>query len=153
MQLTQKESSLVKDLLDQEKVCVQKYEFYANSAKDPELKSLFETLKKDEQEHFDSLSELSKGTLPTVPQAKESRAASYMPKGTYKNGGNANDKCHDEFLCTDSIASEKLVSSTYNSDLFQFAATGIRKLLNHIQTEEQEHAEMIYKYKTANGMA
>lgn len=153
MQLTQKESSLVKDLLDQEKVCIQKYEFYAESAKDPELKELFGKLKKDEQEHFNSLSELQKGSLPTVPNPRESMAAGYSPKATYKSGENTNDKCHDEFLCTDSISSEKMVSSAYNSDLFQFAATGIRKLLNHIQTEEQEHAEMIYKYKAANGMA
>lgn len=153
MQLTQKESSLVKDLLDQEKVCIQKYEFYSDSAKDPELKALFDKLKRDEQEHFDSLTELQKGSIPSLPAQRESLAASYSPQGTYTNGGNSEDKCHDEFLCTDSIASEKMVSSTYNSDLFQFAATSVRKLLNHIQTEEQEHAEMIYKYKTANGMA
>ena len=34
-----------------------------------------------------------------------------------------------------------------------FANTALRKLLADIQIEEQNHAEMIYKYKTANGMA
>ena len=31
--------------------------------------------------------------------------------------------------------------------------SGVRKLLADIQIEEQNHAEMLYKYKTVNGMA
>ncbi len=46
-----------------------------------------------------------------------------------------------------------MVSSDYNTNVFQFGNSEVRKLLNHIQTEEQEHAEMIYKYKQANSMA
>ncbi|MFR8463583.1 MAG: ferritin-like domain-containing protein, partial [Lachnospira eligens] len=34
-----------------------------------------------------------------------------------------------------------------------FADTAIRKILADIQIEEQNHAEMLYKYKTVNGMA
>ena len=45
------------------------------------------------------------------------------------------------------------VSSAYNNDLFSFASPKVRQILNHIQTEEQQHAEMIYRYKTANQMA
>ena len=63
------------------------------------------------------------------------------------------DKQHDAFLATDCIGTEKLVSSEYNTDVFAFANTALRKLLADIQIEEQNHAEMIYKYKTANGMA
>ena len=51
------------------------------------------------------------------------------------------------------IGTEKLVSGEYNTDVFAFANTALRKLLADIQIEEQNHAEMIYKYKTANGMA
>ena len=45
MALTQKEESLIKDLQDQEKLCIDKYNYYAEAAKDQELKNLFNRLK------------------------------------------------------------------------------------------------------------
>ena len=45
------------------------------------------------------------------------------------------------------------MSGTYNDDVFAFEDSGVRKLLADIQIEEQNHAEMLYKYKTVNGMA
>ena len=56
-------------------------------------------------------------------------------------------------LATDCIGTEKLVSSTYNTEVFAFGDPGVRKLLADIQIEEQNHAEMLYKYKTVNSMA
>ncbi len=152
MQLTEQETAVIRDLQTQEKTCVEKYRFYESSAHDQELKNLFRRLGDEEQEHFDSLGELLSGTVPNIPQATTGTEG-FSPKATYSASDNSEAKKHDQFLCTDSISTEKLVSSTYNNDLFRFAATGVRKLLNHIQTEEQNHAEMIYKYKTANGMA
>lgn len=152
MQLTEKEMNVIKDLQTQEKTCVEKYRFYENSAKDPQLKELFRKIGDEEQEHFDSLGKVLKGDVPDVCAAT-SGMEGFQPTATYTQDNNSEDKKHDQFLCTDCIATEKLVSSTYNTDLFAFGATASRKLLNHIQTEEQNHAEMIYKYKTANGMA
>lgn len=57
------------------------------------------------------------------------------------------------FLATDSISVEKMVSSEYNSDVFAFSDSGIRKALADIQIEEQNHAEMLNKYKQTNGMS
>ncbi len=54
---------------------------------------------------------------------------------------------------TDCIGTEKLVSGTYNADVFAFSDSGVRRLLADIQVEEQNHAEMLYKYKTVNGMS
>ena len=48
---------------------------------------------------------------------------------------------------------EKYVSGAYNFDLFQFGNSKLRKLLADIEVEEQNHAEMLYKYKQANLMA
>ena len=62
------------------------------------------------------------------------------------------DKEHDAFLATDCIGTEKLISGEYNSEVFAFEDSGVRKLLADIQVEEQNHAEMLYKYKTVNGM-
>lgn len=152
MQLTEQETTVIRDLQTQEKTCVEKYRFYESSAHDTQLKKLFRRIGDEEQEHFDSLGELLKGTVPDIPQA-QTGTEGFNPTCTYSSNDNSEAKKHDQFLCTDSIATEKLVSSTYNNDLFRFAATNVRKLLNHIQTEEQNHAEMIYKYKTANSMA
>ena len=55
MILKEKERAALEDLRTQEKSCVEKYERYADQAKDPELKSLFKTLQKEEQKHYDSL--------------------------------------------------------------------------------------------------
>lgn len=152
MQLTEQEKTVIKDLQTQEQTCVDKYRFYAQSAKDPELKNLFTKIGDEEQEHFDSLSQVLKGEVPNVDAAR-SGLEGFQPTTTYGANDNSEDKRHDQFLCTDLIATEKLVSGTYNTELFAFGAAAIRRLLNHIQTEEQNHAEMIYKYKTANGMA
>lgn len=151
MILTEQETNVIKDLQTQEKTCVEKYRFYEKTANDPRLKDLFKRIGDEEQEHFDSLGEVLKGNVPEVKPAVTGTEG-YTPTVTYSAGDNSEEKKHDQFLCTDSIATEKLVSSTYNDDVFRFAATNVRKLLNHIQTEEQNHAEMIYKYKTANGM-
>ena len=66
MVLKEKERTVIEDLQTQEKCCVEKYAKYAEQAKDPELKKLFETLKSKEQEHYDSLSKVLSGTVPEV---------------------------------------------------------------------------------------
>ena len=59
----------------------------------------------------------------------------------------------NDILEIKNIATEKLVSGEYNTDVFVFGDSGVRKLLADIQVEEQNHAEMLYKYKMANGMS
>ncbi len=152
MTLTEKQQSLIRDLQDQEQMCIQKYDKYAEQAKDPELKRLFGILRDEEQEHYDSLEQCLSGNCPDTP-CKTSMSANYNPVATYTGSYNDADKTHDEFLCTDCISTEKYVSGEYNCDLFQFGDEKMRNLFNHIQTEEQNHAEMIYKYKVANNMA
>ena len=66
---------------------------------------------------------------------------------------NSEDKKNDCFLATDCIGTEKMVSGEYNSNVFVFEDSCLRKLLADIQVEEQNHAEMLYKYKTVNGMS
>ena len=59
---------------------------------------------------------------------------------------------HDAFLATDAIGTEKLVSGEYNTNVFMFGDSNLRKLMADIQVEEQNHAEMLYKYKMVDGM-
>lgn len=152
MILTEKETSILKDLQTQEKVCMEHYTLCASTAKDPALKDLFSKIAKDEHEHYKSLEKALTGDIPTV-NGIGFKADEYHPTATYDASSDPTDKQHDALLCSDSIGNEKMVSADYNSSLFQFGSSEMRKLLNHIQTEEQNHAEMIYKYKTQNGMA
>ena len=149
--ISEKERYIITDLQDQEKLCIEKYGKNEDQAKDPVLKDLFGTIMQDEQKHYDSLGQLLSGTVPSVSSGGTT-TMNYSPTATYTSGGNVTDKDSDNFLCTDAISTEKYVASAYNFDLFQFGDTNVRKLLNDIQTEEQGHAEKIYKYKTVNQM-
>lgn len=152
MVLTEKESTAIKDLQSQEEMCVQKYGRYATAAKDPSLRELFSNLKEKEQRHYDSLEQVLTGSTPRT-NLNDYSGEEYQPKAVYGPLSNSEDKKEDCYLVTDCIASEKLVSSEYNSNVFVFGSPQIRQLLADIQVEEQNHAEMLYKYKTANGMA
>lgn len=149
--ISEKERFLLKDLQDQEKLCIEKYTNNENSAKDAVLKNLFSSIKQSEQQHYNSLEQVLNGTVPTV-NSNDTAGKDYNPTATYVGSFNQTDKDNDKFLCTDSITTEKYVASAYNYDLFQFGNSDVRRLLNDIQTEEQNHAEKIYKYKTVNQM-
>lgn len=152
MMLKEKEKQVIQDLQTQEKTCIEKYDKYSKQAKDPVLKELFQNLKEKEQKHLRSLGELMNGEVPSC-DCNDEDGQMYNPTATYSSGEQSEDKMNDAFLATDCIASEKLVSSEYNGNVFAFANSKIRKLLADIQIEEQNHAEMLWKYKTANGMA
>lgn len=149
MKLNQKENQLVTELKNQEQLCIQKYDFYAEQASDPELKKLFNFLLKQEQEHYDMLQDLLDGKIPEIKNRKP-LSANYEPKKTHS--GVKEQLEFDKFLCTDLITTEKYVATDYNNDLFYFVSPEVRNVLNAIMTDEQNHAEMIWKYKQANKM-
>lgn len=151
MVLSQKETTAIEDLKTQEQSCIQKYTLYSKKAKDPVLKELFETIAAQEQKHFDSLDQVLTGAVPKC-NCNDASGRDYEPRATY-DMTNSQEKQDDCFLATDCIGTEKLVSGEYNSDVFVFGDSAIRKLLADIQIEEQNHAEMLWKYKTVNGMA
>lgn len=152
MELKEKEINALRDLQSQEKTCIEKYQRYSEEARDPELKNLFKTLAEKEQQHYDSLEQVISGSVPQC-NCNDSDGKNYNPTATYKTLDDSEDRQTDCFLATDCIATEKLVSGEYNTDVFVFGDSAIRKLLADIQIEEQNHAEMLWKYKTANGMA
>ena len=150
MILTEKETTVIKDLQTQEQCCVEKYERYGKLAKDQVLTDLFLDLQKKEQKHLESLSQVLSGNVPSC-NCNDSNGKNYSPTSTYDMSP-SEDKKNDCFLATDCIGTEKLVSSTYNTEVFAFSDPALRKLLADIQIEEQNHAEMLYKYKTVNSM-
>ena len=151
MVLTQKETAALKDLQTQEQSCIEKYTRYSQEAHDPQLKDLFKHISSEEQKHYDSLGQVLNGTVPQA-DCNDTQGRNYQPKARYSLNDNSPEKQNDTFLVTDCIGTEKLVSSEYNSDVFVFGDSDIRKLLADIQIEEQNHAEMLWKYKTVNSM-
>lgn len=150
MKLNEKETQLLTELKNQEDICIKKYDFYAQNAKSDDLVRLFNQLKGREEVHKEMITKMLDGKVPEL-KSKAPVAVEYEPT-EYKKYDKASRE-FDNFLCTDSIATEKYVATDYNNDLFYFVSTDLRNLLNAIMTDEQNHAEMIYKYKSANKMA
>lgn len=233
MQLTQKESTLLKDLRSQEQLCIDKYSKYSNEACDEQLKSLFSQIRQHELQHLQTLDQIASGTVPQMQQSGSqqtmqaqgggsqqpmqaqggssqqpmqaqqstssqqpmhaqqnagsqqpmqaqqstssqqpmraqqsgsSQQSSWQSSGSQQGGNSqqnmqfrpsncsAQEKQKDAYLCADALSTEKHVSSSYNTSIFEFGDTNVRNTLNHIQKEEQQHGEQIYKYMSANGM-
>lgn len=58
MQFTQKETTLLKDAINHEQICVTKYNNYANQVQDTEISSMFKNLANREQQHIDTINKL-----------------------------------------------------------------------------------------------
>ena len=52
----------------------------------------------------------------------------------------------------DMLATEKHASSLYDVSVFEFGNPVARRVLNHIQSEEQQHGEQLYSYMKSNNM-
>ena len=149
MQWNQKERDLLKDLKGQEQLCIDKYEKYAGEAVAPELKSLFTSLADVERGHLNTINDMMAGKVSTPSGSPSTGSSMNVTKGNYTN---EQDKKKDTFLCSDMLATEKHVSALYNTGVFEFSDVQARTMLNHIQSEEQQHGQRIYEYMNANGM-
>lgn len=160
--LTTKERNLLEDQKTHEALCVEKYNNYANLAQDPQLKTLFSNHAQIEQEHYNSIQQLLNGQVPAMgnqqggsnsgqmqnqQMQQPQMGNSFQPQGVAVNYNTT-----DKDLCTDMLMTEKYVSSTYNTAIFEFKDTQVRDVLNHIQKEEQKHGEAIFKYMESKGM-
>lgn len=149
MKLTQKETTLLKDLKASEELCIEKYGTYAERAEDPELKTLFETIRTAELQHLSTIESLMQGTVPMMGGGTQQQ--NQQPSACC-GGCNKTASRNDEFLCHDALDTEKHVSSLYDTCIFEFNDAGARDALNHIQKEEQEHGKKLYDYMSCHGM-
>ncbi len=149
MVLTQKESTLIKDLKGQEQLCIDKYTKHAECAHDPQLKQLFNKIADVEREHMNTLNQIESGAAPSTGGGKQATIPSFT---AYHTQNETPEKKQDFYLCTDLLTTEKHASGLYNTSVFEFGQTELRQVLNHIQTEEQQHGEQIYRYMKANSM-
>ncbi|ADU27219.1 spore coat protein [Ethanoligenens harbinense] len=148
IQLSQKERMLLEDEKNQEEVCVIKYKNYAQQAQDPQLNQLFNTLSTEEQHHLDMLNQMLQGQQPNMThpqQAQQQGAQQQTPQGGMVNPG-------DKILCNDLLSTEKYVSGTYDTGIFEAACPTVRQALQHIQQDEQRHGEQLFNYMNSHGM-
>ncbi len=150
MTLTQKETSLLNDMKSQEQLCIEKYGKYSEMACDPALKTLFTSLKQNEEKHLDTINQILGGTEVKMPSESPSAVQSKLECKMSTCPENA--KQNDAYLCKDALSMEKHVSSVYNTGVFEFSSPVIRDTLAHIQKEEQNHGEQLYNYLSCNNM-
>ncbi len=147
MVLTQKEKELLKDLKNEEQLCSAKYTKYSAEAHDPQLKNLFSQIAQSERHHLDLLCKLENGTV------EQFEPSGTIPTFTQSYPSNSPEKQADEYLCSDLLATEKHASNLYDTCVFEFNDENARMLLNHIQTQEQQHGKMLYDYMSVNKMS
>ena len=177
--LTTKEKFLLEDMKSNEEQCILKYDNYQNQASDPQLKSIFRSNGQMEQEHLQTINQLMNGKVPSMsggqtggqqsggqqsgaqqsggqqsggqqqqPMQQKAGQSGTSQAGTSSSGSNISDKD----MCMDMLSTEKYVSGTYNTAIFEFKDTQVRDVLNHIQKEEQQHGEAISSYMISKGM-
>ncbi|MEL7565608.1 MAG: spore coat protein [Dehalobacterium sp.] len=155
--LTSKERSLLEDQKTHEEVCIQKYSNYANLASDQHLKDIFNNHAMIEQEHLKSINQLLSGQVPALNNQQGGGSTSQQQQQQLSNSiqsqsNAAGYQASDKDLCNDLLMTEKYVSNTYDTAIFEFKDTQVRDVLNHIQKEEQKHGEAIFKYMESTGM-
>ena len=144
---------LLKDEKSHEELCIKKYTKSINEAHDPQLKQVFTEILNHEKQHLNTINSLMAGQIPAMNQGQQQQGQqqnqSQANQGTAQSG---TYDANDADLCQDALTTEKYISSTYNTTIFEFNDPQIRQVLNHIQKEEQEHGQKIYQYMASHGM-
>jgi spore coat protein CotF len=161
--LTTKEKYLLQDQKSNEEQCILKYANYENLATDPQLKAVFRTNGQKEKEHLNTINQLLSGKVPSVnnqqgvgeqqqQQPQQSQQQPQQQGAIQHSSGSSTFNASDKDLCTDALMTEKYVSGTYDTAIFEFKDAQVRDVLNHIQKEEQKHGEAIFMYMQSKGM-
>jgi spore coat protein CotF len=148
IQLTQKERMLLQDQLRHEQACIEKYGSYAKQVQDVQLRQLFTQHQQHEQQHYDTINQFLQGKMPNMAAGGQSQSAQLSPHSV--TGVATNQR--DDFMCHDLLMTEKYVSGTYDTAVFESVNPQLRQALQHIQKEEQQHGEDIFNYMQQHGM-
>lgn len=147
--LSQKERTLLEDQKSHEQICIEKYNLYANQAQDNQLKQIFKANGQQEQTHLNTINQMLNGTIPDMNQ-QQSQGAGQSAGSVQPAAGSRH--LSDKDMCSDVLMTEKYVSGTYDTAIFEFRDPNARDVLNHIQKEEQKHGEAIFQYMQSKGM-
>lgn len=162
VKLSTKEKFLLEDARTHEENCITKYSNYEQLACDAQLKAVFRANGQKEREHLQTINQLLNGEVPDINQNNSGNkgqqsqgggsAMSQQASIDMQSSGNSPFQASDKELCTDMLMTEKYVSGSYNTAIFEFQDTQVRDVLNHIQKEEQKHGEAIFAYMKSKGM-
>lgn len=145
--LTKKEEMLLQDQKSHEKICIAKYREYANQAHDPQLKELFHNFARQEEAHLNTINQMLQDDTFSFTQGQGQKENIQNLTSTSEQSNQ-----QDSTLLHDLLMTEKYVSNTYNTAVFEFLNSNMRAALNHIQKEEQQHGEGLFNYMQNNGM-
>ena len=148
MALTEKERYLLEDLKQQEQICVDKYSEHAQRASTTQLKNLFSAISQAEQGHLDMVNGMLAGRTPSE---KKGKSGTKLPTPR-KETARSQDKKLDAYLCADALATEKHVSSVYDTSIFECCSESMRQALSQIESQEQHHGKLLYDYMSKNGI-
>ncbi len=158
--LSTKERYLLEDEKTHEEQCILKYDNYTKLASDAQLKAIFRANGQNEREHLETINQLLQGKVPSMAgKSQSNQGASNQNQGgsgtqqsAVENSGSTGFNMSDKDMCIDMLNTEKYVSATYNTAIFEFSDAQVRDVLNHIQKEEQKHGEAIFAYMQSKGM-
>ncbi|NLO08353.1 MAG: spore coat protein [Clostridiales bacterium] len=176
--LSTKEQLLLQDQKSHEEQCILKYDNYANLAVDSQLKTIFKNNAQKEREHLQTINQLLNGQIPSMAGGSQQQSGqqqsgqqqsgqqlaeqqssgqqganwSMSQQESIDKSGTTGFKASDKDMCIDMLNSEKYVSSTYDTTIFECKSAQVRDVLNHIQKEEQKHGEAIFSYMHSKGM-
>ncbi|MDW7675171.1 MAG: spore coat protein [Bacillota bacterium] len=132
--LTQKEQRFLQEALKHEEVCIAKYGQYANQVKDPKIKQMFQQLQQKEQQHYQTIS----GLLGQNAANQQMQAG-----GQQMNQNQGGGQISEQDILQDMLMTEKYVSDSYNMTVLDSLNQQMRQQMQHIQNEEQQHANQI----------
>ena len=94
---------------------MEKYTQYADKACSTELKNLFNEIKSKEQQHLQTIEQIINGAVPAMNASQGNSSQSCTTTVNYNNDQQGYQ--NDSYLCSDALATEKHVSSDYNTCL------------------------------------
>ena len=89
----------------------------------------------------------------TAENAAEQSAENYLGHNMQMQWSNSNALMQgDAALCADSVMTEKFVSGSYDTGVFQSSNQQVIQALQHIQKEEQEHGQQLKQFMESKGL-
>ena len=149
MELSTKEKELLKDLRDQEKLCITKYDKYAASACSSELQTLFNSMAKVEREHHKTIVGMMDGKVESAPSAISNSMTATAAAAHTRTRRAARTMRLCARIC---LLPKSMSRRFYDTCVFEFTNPQARKMLNHIQAEEQQHGQQLYAFMSNNNM-
>lgn len=143
-QLTQKERMLLQDQLKHEELCIRKYTGYASISGNQDIRRMFNEIAKDEQNHYNTVNGFLAGTTPGQG-GQVSQVGGAAQGMSVAPGGEAQ-------ILDDMLVTEKYISGSYDTAIFEASNPQLRQALKQIQDDEQNHGETIYNYMQQKGM-